>query len=82
MGDPRPTFAAGPQGTVYPVNVGSLEWALRYGSADLVLSDRMVTAAVVACYAHLVDPSRSQSEAIAVLKRARSAQRDANRTDQ
>ena len=72
----RPQFATGDGGTVYPVNVGNLEWALRYGADEVVLRDRMITAAVVACYAHLIDPSRSQGEAIEVLKRARKAQRD------
>ena len=76
MDEPRPQFAAGPDNTVYPVNVGPLEWALRYGDPLLVLRDRMITAGVVGFYANLIDPKATQGEAIAALKRARRAQRD------
>lgn len=74
--EPSPQFAAGPDDTVYPVNVGSLEWVLRYGADNRVLRERMIIAGVVGFYANLIDPNATQGDAIAALKRARKAQRD------
>lgn len=60
-------------GTVWPVNVGEIEWQLRYGH----VSQPLVAASVVNSYAYLTDPSISQATAIAALKRARKAQASA-----
>mgnify|MGYP001408441223 CR=1 FL=1 len=54
-------------GTTWPIP-GDTEWHLRYGPHP-----NMHAASIAAAYAFLVDPSRSQKDAIESLKRARKA---------
>jgi hypothetical protein len=62
------------ENTVWPVNVRGIEWELRYGAKG---NHKLVAASVVAAYAALIDPTLSEKDAIAKLRRARRAQREA-----
>lgn len=58
------------EGTTWPVDVGEVEWSLRYSCPDDV---KLVAASVVAAYGHLTDPGISERAAVAALRRARKA---------
>lgn len=58
--------------TAWPVDpISDLAWVLRYGHVDRIIEKRLTIATFVSSYNYLVDPSLSQTDAIAALKRAR-----------
>lgn len=60
--------------TVWPVNVGEIEWALRYAPKNaMTRSDLLIAASIVHAYAFLTDPHRTHGDAVASLRRARKA---------
>lgn len=73
------------ENTCWPVNLTStddqdgLEWKLRYAPDALTRGDQLVLASVVAAYAYLTDPNRTQEEARRSLRRARIAAQEARR---
>lgn len=62
--------------TTWPVNFGEVSWSLRYARAT---DHPMLAATVMDAYAALVDPTISQRDAFAKLKRARRAAAAASR---
>lgn len=64
--------------TVWPVNVGDIEWSLRYSNVPMDRATQLTAASALNAYQALTDPSISQADAIAQLKRARKAQAQAN----
>lgn len=73
MSDTRQLFRR-VDGTTWPL-VGETGWQLRY-APDAV--NRLHAASIVSAYAHLTDPGITQKDAIAALRRARQAVRDAS----
>lgn len=63
--------------TVWPVNVGDIEWSLRYSNAPMDRATQLTAASALNAYQALTDPTISQAIAIAKLKRARQAQAQA-----
>lgn len=64
--------------TAWPVDpIGDMSWLLRYGHVDTIIEKRMTVASFVSSYNYLVDPTLSQADAIAALKRARKVAADA-----
>lgn len=63
-------------GTVWPVNVGEIEWRLRYG--ELSKTDRLIAASVLGAYSAMTDQTLRSASAEAKLHRARQAQREAS----
>jgi hypothetical protein len=66
------------EGTRWPVDIidgdqDSAEWVQRYGAPILLAEQRYSVASALSAYHHLIDPRRTQAEAIASLKRARKA---------
>ena len=59
--------------TTWPVDVGDLEWALRYDPDSLTREDQLVIASVVHSYSFLTSPHRTHGDAVASLRRARKA---------
>ena len=62
--------------TVWPVNVGEIEWRLRYSTPSR--EDCLVAASVLAIYTHMTDLSIRSGQAEMLLHRARQAQREAD----
>jgi hypothetical protein len=62
-------------GTVWPVNVGDIEWRLRYG--EPTRSDLLIAASVLAIYTQMTSPQSRGQHAEQTLHRARHAQREA-----
>lgn len=68
--------------TTWPVPFSSDDvdgpgWVQRYGTPERVVEQRMTVASIVTSYSYLIDPSLSQTDAIAALKRARRAAKEA-----
>lgn len=61
--------------TTWPVNVGRIEWVLRYG--EPTRSDLLIAASVLHAYAVMTDPTLTMGTAEVNLHRARQAQRQA-----
>lgn len=59
--------------TTWPINVGELEWKLRYAPDSLTREDQLMLASVVGSYSFLIDPTRTHGDAAASLRRARKA---------
>lgn len=62
-------------GTTWPVPADA-EWQLRYGTDPDTRETRLHSASIVAAYSFLVDPDRTQKDAIESLKLARRAVAD------
>ena len=62
-----------PDGTAWPVNVGGIEWKLRYAPGQLTREDQLVAASVLAAWSALTDPHCTHGDATAALRRARKA---------
>lgn len=58
--------------TTWPIP-DEAEWILRYGTTGAREAQRMGVASIVNAYWSLLDPNRTQADAIAMLKRARRA---------
>jgi hypothetical protein len=58
--------------TTWPVPDGA-EWVLRYGTTEAREAQRLSVASIVNAYWSLLDPNRTQGDAIAMLRRARRA---------
>ena len=68
--------------TTWPVPFSSDDvdgpgWVQRYGTPERVVEQRMTVASVISAYTHLLDPNITQTDAIAALKRARRAAKEA-----
>lgn len=61
--------------TMWPVPSDSLDWVMRYGSVENKASAALCAASVIHAYSYLCDPALTQTQAIAALKRARTAHR-------
>ena len=59
-------------GTVWPINVGGIEWKLRYAPSTLTREDQLVAASVIAAYEHL--RKTPSGDALRAFKRLRRAQ--------
>jgi hypothetical protein len=58
--------------TTWPVP-DEVEWVLRYGTPERREAVRYGVASIVSAYWSLLDPNRTQADAVAMLKRARRA---------
>jgi len=59
--------------TAWPVLLGDIEWTCRCAASEVV-QHRLLIASALGAYMHLTDPAISQKDAIAGLKRARTAE--------